>query len=307
MEDLFPSSGSCAGNLRSRRTGSHGMCHNVWRPGTSAGRCPRSRGSVGRRVTQRPSPRSGLHLPPRRALQWGDRIACLRRSFAENAIAPWRRSVRLRFGSCRPESEVQCVFPAADRWRGLRAYQTSLREQVRFEPLASDPRTIAGVDVAYRNDGTACGAYVELDAQTQRVVREVQATRDVTFPYLPGYLTFRELPVLYDVCRKAASESALADVIFVDGNGLLQSLRRAGIATCLGVVLDWPQPSGSGNRCSAEASTSHRCRPTSVDQSGTRMTSWGTRSRQKKPANRSSSHPGTASQRPRVRNSHRAQ
>lgn len=121
----------------------------------------------------------------------------------------------------------------------LREFQRTLGAAVSETPLTIMPGTVAGVDVAYRNDGLACGAYVLLDAGSATVLEEITLTLPVTFPYIPGYLTYRELPVMLELCRRAQAEGKLADVIFCDGNGRLHPW-RAGIATCLGVLLDHP-------------------------------------------------------------------
>jgi len=121
----------------------------------------------------------------------------------------------------------------------LRTIQEKIARNMRQAPLPGRPRTFAGLDVAYRDDGRACGAYVELDAQSLQVTREVTVTMQIDFPYIPGYLTFREMPVMLELCRRARDNGALADVLFVDGNGLLHPW-RAGIAVCVGVLLDHP-------------------------------------------------------------------
>jgi deoxyribonuclease V len=121
----------------------------------------------------------------------------------------------------------------------LRKFQRDLGRQVRQRRLSRTPKTFAGVDVAYRSDGTACGAYVLLDAKTLEVQHEIRCFMEVEFPYIPGYLTYRELPVMWELCRQAREAGRLADVIFCDGNGRLHPW-RAGIAVCLGVTLDHP-------------------------------------------------------------------
>lgn len=121
----------------------------------------------------------------------------------------------------------------------LREFQKSLRDDFRETPLTKAPQTFAAVDVAYRDDGTACGAYVLMNAETLVLEEQLTLTMPVNFPYIPGYLTFRELPVMLELCRRAQRQGILGDVIFCDGNGQLHPW-RAGIATCLGVMLDHP-------------------------------------------------------------------
>jgi len=121
----------------------------------------------------------------------------------------------------------------------LRLRQQELAGRVRREPLEHPPRTVGAVDVAYGADGLARGAYVQLEYPSLHVRQELTIELPVRFPYIPGYLTFRELPVMWTLYRQAAEHGIPADVLFVDGNGSLHPW-RAGIATCLGVLLDHP-------------------------------------------------------------------
>ena len=121
----------------------------------------------------------------------------------------------------------------------LRDFQLELRKQFRSVPLKKRVRTVAGVDVAYRGDGTAYAAYVLLDFPNLSVVHELSLSMPVSFPYIPGYLTFRELPPMLAICEQAREQQLLGDVLFCDGNGQLHPW-RAGIATCLGVLLNHP-------------------------------------------------------------------
>jgi Deoxyinosine 3''endonuclease (endonuclease V) len=121
----------------------------------------------------------------------------------------------------------------------LRNFQYSLRPRLKQTTLRTKVRTVSGVDVAYGSDGTARGAFVTLEARTGEVL-EIRTLRwETNFPYIPGYLTFRELPVMVRLCRQAQEEGILGDVLFCDGNGQLHPW-QAGIATCLGVLLDHP-------------------------------------------------------------------
>lgn len=120
----------------------------------------------------------------------------------------------------------------------LRRAQGKISEHVEIEQIPN-PGVIAGVDVSYGDEG-AVASYVETDEPSDQVVREeTYAQSRVRFPYIPGYLAFRELPVLAKLLEKVKNRGGLADVIFVDGNGLLHP-RKAGLASHLGVELDHP-------------------------------------------------------------------
>ncbi|HTI52039.1 MAG TPA: endonuclease V, partial [Planctomycetaceae bacterium] len=57
----------------------------------------------------------------------------------------------------------------------------------------------------------------------------------VHFPYIPGFLAFRELPILLELIAEVRRSDRLADVALVDGNGILHQ-RHAGIASHLGIA-----------------------------------------------------------------------
>lgn len=118
--------------------------------------------------------------------------------------------------------------------------QQSLRGAVRTTvgaDAARHPTTVAGLDAAYSRDGQrAVGAAVVLDAATLRVLDQAVAWGEVHFPYVPGLLAFRELPVLLDALGRLATPP---DLLLADGNGLLHP-RRFGLACHVGVVTGLP-------------------------------------------------------------------
>lgn len=117
--------------------------------------------------------------------------------------------------------------------------QALLAGLVRIEPLPplSADTLIAGCDLAYDLDEGAChGAVVVAKDYGATVVAEVGVTRPVPFPYVPGLLSFREVPVLL-----AAFEAlpVVPDVVVCDGQGIAHP-RRFGLACHLGLWLDRP-------------------------------------------------------------------
>lgn len=98
---------------------------------------------------------------------------------------------------------------------------------------------VAGVDNAYlkRAGATdACAAVVALTFPEMRVLETAVAWRRVTFPYVPGLLSFREAPAILAACRELSAEP---DLFLFDGQGYAHP-RRFGLASHLGVVLDRP-------------------------------------------------------------------
>lgn len=119
-----------------------------------------------------------------------------------------------------------------------RALQQRLAQQVELrDDFASPLRTLAGFDVGFEDAGaTTRAAAVLLDADTLQPL-ETQIARIVTrMPYIPGLLSFRELPALL---AALALLSRRPDLVFVDGHGIAHP-RRLGIAAHFGVATGLP-------------------------------------------------------------------
>lgn len=124
-----------------------------------------------------------------------------------------------------------------------RAIQTQreLYERLELRPFPLDVplRYVGGADVSYSSTGkhpTAYAGIVVLEFGTWKVLDSVYAIRDISFPYIPGLLSFRELPVLLDAYEKL---TLLPDLWLVDGAGIAHP-RRFGLASHLGVVTEQP-------------------------------------------------------------------
>ncbi|WP_028296610.1 endonuclease V [Olivibacter sitiensis] len=114
------------------------------------------------------------------------------------------------------------------------AIQRNLREQIVLSPLPQEPSIIAGADISLnRFSETIFAGIVLLDYQTLRPIAYSAVQSQTKFPYVPGFLAFREVPALVACYAQLLQKP---DVIVVDGHGYAHP-RRMGIATHLGTVL----------------------------------------------------------------------
>lgn len=131
---------------------------------------------------------------------------------------------------------------ALHRWQvtpqEARELQKRFAGQVRLRPFAlEEGMLVAGVDVSYRRFGHQFhGAVVVLDYPGLQLVESAVASLASPFPYVPGLLSFRELPALVAALEKL---SRLPDLVLVDGQGIAHP-RRFGLASHLGVWFDVP-------------------------------------------------------------------
>ena len=118
-----------------------------------------------------------------------------------------------------------------------RELQTELSGKVKFTPLKKKPQLVAGLDCAFSRDGERIVAAVVLLRLPQFEIAEtVSASKKVTFPYIPGLLSFREAPVCLAAIEKLQNQP---DVFVIDGQGIAHP-RRLGLAAHLGLFLDKP-------------------------------------------------------------------
>lgn len=102
-------------------------------------------------------------------------------------------------------------------------------------PARHRPSIVAGLDVAYPTPEVATVAAVALEFPSGAVLGSVRARTPVQFPYIPGFLTFRELPALLVGLKLLVDAGWRPDVVFVDGQGRMHP-HRAGIATGFAAV-----------------------------------------------------------------------
>ena len=132
-------------------------------------------------------------------------------------------------------------LPGRSRWpttpTAARALQEALAGRVASEDRLGPVRHVAGVDVAFAEGGaTTVGAVAVLTYPGLELVDRAQARRRTRFPYVPGLLSFREIPAILAALGKLR---ITPDLLLCDGQGFAHP-RRFGLACHLGVLLNTP-------------------------------------------------------------------
>ena len=103
----------------------------------------------------------------------------------------------------------------------------------------SSLKTIAGVDLAYwkKDDKEyACCCIVVLDYATLEIIEKKSSVGEITVPYIPGCLAFREFELVEKTVKTLDTD---IDLYVFDGNGYLHP-RHMGLATYAGIMLHKP-------------------------------------------------------------------
>ncbi len=133
-------------------------------------------------------------------------------------------------------------MPIPHRWdlspTEARALQTELAHQVDTSTPLTKGDVIAAADVSMgKYDKNLAAAVVVMRADTFEVIERAGVVRPITYPYVPGLLSFREIPALLEVFETRIKTPF--DVVMCDGQGIAHP-RRMGIASHLGLWLDRP-------------------------------------------------------------------
>jgi len=132
-------------------------------------------------------------------------------------------------------------FRASHDWdlspRQAIALQRELAQQVIREDDFGEVTRVAGVDVGFEDDNRITRAAIAvLDYPSLEPLEHAIARRPTTFPYIPGLLSFREIPTILDALNKLRQPP---DLLLCDGQGLAHP-RRLGIASHLGIITGLP-------------------------------------------------------------------
>jgi deoxyribonuclease V len=118
-----------------------------------------------------------------------------------------------------------------------RAIQNELREFVVLEDRIGHVTRVVGIDVGFEDQGAVTRAAVVMLAFPElKLIEQTVARRPTSFPYVPGLLSFREVPAVLEALARLNTRP---DLLLCDGQGIAHP-RRLGIASHIGVVTDWP-------------------------------------------------------------------
>jgi len=118
------------------------------------------------------------------------------------------------------------------------AIQRQIASEVIIKDLLDEPvRLVAGIDVGFEQEGNVTRAAIAVLRFPELILEEeVLTKRPTSFPYVPGLLSFREIPAILDALGAMKS---LPGLLLCDGHGIAHP-RRLGIASHLGVITGLP-------------------------------------------------------------------
>ncbi len=133
--------------------------------------------------------------------------------------------------------EVRRLHPWDVSYQEAIEIQKNLRSKLVIKKLPRKITHVAGTDVSFSKGSDSIWAGVVVFKYPDLIKTEerwAEGTR--SFPYIPGLLSFREIPVLLGALRRLKTD---LDLIFCDGQGIAHP-RGLGIASHLGLLLDKP-------------------------------------------------------------------
>ena len=118
-----------------------------------------------------------------------------------------------------------------------RQLQENLRGQISLCSMRKKPRFVGGLDCSLdKRKGRIFAAAVVFSFPELERLETAGAELPLAFPYVPGLLSFREIPVCLEAIKKLKQSP---DVWLIDGQGIAHP-RRIGLASHLGLFLDTP-------------------------------------------------------------------
>ncbi len=117
----------------------------------------------------------------------------------------------------------------------MRKEQLRLAQEIVLRDEFGAVKLIGGCDCTFE-DETVIAAIVVLEYPSMKFMEVAYGRQENAFHYVPGYLSYRELPAVVEAFSKLDHKP---DILFCDGNGILHP-RRIGVASHLGIALDIP-------------------------------------------------------------------
>ena len=115
--------------------------------------------------------------------------------------------------------------------------QLEMREKLVIKPLDRPIKTVAGADISFNKYETKVYAGIVILNYPEMTVKSFAlAEYETTFPYVSGYLAFREIPALMHAWKLLQQKP---DVLVLDGQGITHP-RKMGIASHFGILEEWP-------------------------------------------------------------------
>ena len=113
--------------------------------------------------------------------------------------------------------------------------QLRLAKKVLIKDDFEEIKLVGGVDQSFIGN-KVISAFVVCDYKTMDVVEKKYAVVETSFPYIPGYLSYREAPAVVEAYLKLENKP---DIILVEAHGIAHP-RKFGMASHLGLFLDKP-------------------------------------------------------------------
>jgi deoxyribonuclease V len=118
-----------------------------------------------------------------------------------------------------------------------RTVQKELAGRISYQSIPHHIRKVAGCDVAYlKENQRLIAGMVVLAYPSLSIIDTITSTEPISFPYIPGYLSFREAPALLNLIKNYPDS---IDLFLFDGHGIAHP-RKLGIAAHIGVLIDKP-------------------------------------------------------------------
>jgi len=121
-------------------------------------------------------------------------------------------------------------------YEDLRKIQNDLSKKVSLLELKSEVNIVAGIDISVdRYTGIGYCAIILIDRDL-KTLEEASFVDEIKIPYVPGFLSFRELPIIEKCFTTLKSKP---DLVFIDGQGIAHP-RGFGIASHFGITFNIP-------------------------------------------------------------------